>query len=90
MNEEDKDITRGELEGFVRSRVWQAIVAYSISRTRTLMENNNHIDPFKEPSTICRNQGMIAGIEELIDLPAIFAEEIEYNKKQEEMKEDAD
>ena len=82
------EFVKHEIEDFIKSRVWRHIVAIIVERTSSLMESNNQIDPFKDPSTICRNQGMIAGFGEVIDLPAVMAEQIEYEKniKEEEKK----
>lgn len=51
------------------------------------MEENNKLDPFTQPSQICKNQGIIAGMGEIIDLPAVMAEQIEFEKTIEEEKE---
>lgn len=75
------EFTRHEIEDFVRSRVWKYLVATILDRTSSLMEDNNKLDPFIQPSLICKNQGMIAGFGEVIDLPAVMVEQIEYNSK---------
>lgn len=82
------EFVRHEVEDFVNSRMWKYIVATVVDRTSGLMEDNNKLDPFTQPSQICRNQGMIAGFGEVIDLPAVMAEQIEYEKniKEEEKK----
>jgi len=86
---EKREFARHEIEDFVKSRMWRAIVATMVSRTSGLMEDNNRLDPFKEPSQICRNQGIIAGIGEIIDLPAVMLEQTEFDKaKEKEEKED--
>lgn len=84
------DIARHEVEALIASRAWRWIVATAIERTTTILEENNIIDPFKDPTAICRNQGKVSGIGEFIDLPTILLEQIEFDKKQEEMKENGD
>jgi hypothetical protein len=83
------ELARHEIEDLVRSRAWRLLVATAVEHTSALSEQNNQIDPFKEPTQLCRNQGEIAGVGFLIDLPAIWAEQLEYEKKVEkEEKED--
>lgn len=86
------EFARHEVEDFVNNRVWKYIVATMAERVSTLMEANNKIDPFTNPSAICRNQGAIEAFEEITDIPAIMAQTIEYenkiDKKEEEREED--
>ena len=83
------EIASHEVEEFVQGRVWKYILATILARVNTLMEENNQIDPFHNPSGIARNQGIITGMGEIVDLPAIIMEQIEYDKKvKKEEKED--
>lgn len=84
------EIERHEVEALVSSRAWRWIVATAVDRTSSLLEENNNIDPFKDPTALCRNQGKVSGIGEFIDLPTVLLEQIEFNKKQEEIKENGD
>ena len=74
-------LTRTDLEEFVKMKVWKYFISYMVDRTDKLMGENNHADPFKDPTAICRNQGLIAGLGEIIDLPAILAEQIDFDSK---------
>uniref|UniRef100_A0A6M3KSP9 Uncharacterized protein n=1 Tax=viral metagenome TaxID=1070528 RepID=A0A6M3KSP9_9ZZZZ len=82
------EFIRSEVEEFVNTRMWKYIVATIVERTSSLMEKNNQIDPFTDPTSICRNQGMIAGLGEIVDLPAVMVEQIEFEKTIKEEKED--
>ncbi len=87
----EEKFSRRELEEFVSHKVWKYIITTSIERTSQLSEDNNSINPFTEPSRIARNQGMLMGIGEIIDIPALLAEQIEFEsnkRKEEEMEED--
>jgi len=84
------ELARHEIEDFVKGRVWRAIVAIIVERTATLTEENNKIDPFKDPTAICRNQGMVAGMGEIVDLPAVLLEQVEFEKKMKEKEENRD
>jgi len=84
-----QEFTRSEVEDFVNTRMWKYIIATVVERTSSLMESNNQVDPFTDPTSICRNQGMIAGLGEIVDLPATLVEQIEFeskNKKEEREK----
>jgi len=84
-----QEFTRSEVEDFVNTRMWKYIIATIVERTSSLMESNNQVDPFTDPTSICRNQGMIAGLGEIVDLPATLVEQIEFeskNKKEEREK----
>ena len=80
-----------EIEEFVQHRVWRYLVQAAVSRVDEKMVANNSIDPFKDPTAICRNQGFIEGLGYIVDLPSILKEDTEYerNKKKEEEKKDA-
>lgn len=86
------ELARHEVEDFVNNRVWKIIVAQALERTSMLSEENNKIDPFANPTAICRNQGMIAGMEEVVDLPSVLLEQVEYEKglKEKEEKENGE
>lgn len=90
MPEARLEIARHEVEEFVQTRVWKAIVKMAIEQTGAASDANNGIDPFKDPTAICRNQGLIEGMGKIIDYPAVLLEQIEYEKRnKEEEKEDA-
>lgn len=90
MPEARLEIARHEVEEFVQTRVWKAIVKMAIEQTGAASDANNGIDPFKDPTAICRNQGLIEGMGKIIDYPAVLLEQIEYEKRnKEEDKEDA-
>ena len=62
----------------------------AIEQTGAASDANNGIDPFKDPTAICRNQGLIEGMGKIVDYPAVLLNEIEYEKRiKEEDKEDA-
>lgn len=82
------EFARHEVEDFVNNRVWKYIVATMAEKVSTRMENNNSIDPFKDPSAICRNQGAIEALEEITDIPSIMAQTIEFESKVKEKEEE--
>jgi len=81
MKEDINEFSMNELEEFIQHRVWKAIVKDSIDQMNAKMEENNDIDPFKDPTTICRNQGFMRGIGHIVDFPAILREQVEYERK---------
>jgi hypothetical protein len=78
------DLSITEIEHFVESRVWKMIVEQSLTMVSTAMEENNNTDPFKDPSKICRNQGIVEAAGRIVDYPAILKEQVEFEIKQEE------
>lgn len=88
MPEAKLEIARHEVEDFVQTRVWKAIVKMAIEQTGAASDANNGIDPFKDPTAICRNQGLIEGMGKIIDYPAVLLEQIQYEKKTTEKEEE--
>jgi len=75
------EFARHEIEEFTEGRIWKYIVATLVEKVDARMTENNQIDPFKDPTTICRNQGGIQALEEMVDIPAIMLQEAEYESK---------
>lgn len=86
--EKKEDLSQHEIESFVRSRVWRALVSLAVEQTGNRSEENNVLDPLIQPSRISKNQGFIEGIGWCIDQPAILLESVEYERKKEEMREE--
>jgi hypothetical protein len=83
---EEMQFTISDLKGFANLKVWKSIAESGMAKALMASEENDAIDPFREPTKIARNQGLIEGIKFLIDLPAVYLSEAEYNKKEEERK----
>lgn len=81
---EEITINKSDLESFVQNRVWKVLVQAIVDRTNDKMGENITIDPFKDPTTIARNQGYIDALSFVIDYPAVLMEQIEFEKKKEE------
>lgn len=82
MNEKET-LNKSDIENFVQNRVWKRLVQALIDRTNDKMEDNNIVDPFKEPTRIARNQGVVDGLSFVLDFPAILLEQIEYENREE-------
>jgi len=83
-----EELSISELENFVESRIWKAIVQFSIKVLDDKINMLITTDAFKEPALISKEQGFIEGIQQLIDYPAILKEQIEYEQQEEKWKED--
>ena len=90
MEDNIKDMSLSELESFVETRIWRLMIKAAVDAVSSKMEANNQIDPFKDPTTICRNQGYIEGLNFLIDYPAVLKEQVEYERKKDEKEEKKD
>lgn len=66
---------RSEVEHFVESPVWRYIVEEMMIVAQVATEENDDVDPYKEPAKIVRNQEKIRFAKMVIDLPRSIAEE---------------
>lgn len=82
--EEEIVLEVSEIESFVKTRVWKVMVTMMIERTNGKMEENNTIDPFKDPTALCRNQGYLEAMHDIVDYPAILKSTAIFNKREEE------
>lgn len=82
------EIERHELEDFVKSRVWRYMVATLIEKVGEADNMLRTADPLKDASNISQAQGAIRAYGEVADLPAVMAEELEYEKKKQQPEEE--
>lgn len=64
MSNQDMTAMLKELEG---TAFWTAILKYGQGRAEVARNGLYSLDPIKEPAQICRLQGMVSGIYDLID-----------------------
>lgn len=86
MSDKEFNFTIREIEEFAQSRLWRSIVAYAIEQVNNKMEENIAIDPFKDPTTICRNQGFVAGANCIVDYLSVIKQLVEFERKEENKK----
>lgn len=83
---EELGFSRSEIETLIKNRVWKKIVEDALSRALILSEDNDVIDPFAEPTKIAKNQGAIANLKWIVDLPMIYIAQVEDEIKEEKEK----
>lgn len=81
MSEGEIQVTASEVERFMQGSVWRAIVQAIATRSMDLTEENNEIDPVKEPTKIARNQGMVSALGFVVDLPQVLMETAEHDRE---------
>jgi hypothetical protein len=72
-----------EINDFVERRLWKQVAEDCLARALMLSEDNDMLDPIKDPTKIARNQGEIAALKWAVDLPRIIKEEVLTTKKEE-------
>jgi hypothetical protein len=88
----EKKFSSSVVREFAREPVWQAIVEDILSRITIMCEESDNTDPYKDPTTIARNQGGKNFGLWIVDLPKLMLEEAEaeeaLNKAKREEKEE--
>jgi hypothetical protein len=74
--EEIKDMSDSEMKslllGLRSSRVWIAILKYNFERLQMADHALHTLDPFKDPTSMARHQGIITGISDLPEMVSIL------------------
>lgn len=83
MSEEEMFRTLGNLE---ETPFWIAILKYNALRTLYSQSALNSGDPFKDPTSIARNQGVMLGISDLQNAIISIVMDKREAKKQSELK----
>lgn len=86
MSEDRLEISISELESFAENHIWKLLVKAAIDRTNEEVESILSKSAFSVPDEISRSQGIVAGMNFLIDYPAMLKEQLEYQKQEETWK----
>lgn len=79
---------KSDYESFVSNPIWKEIVATLVEVKSGILFDLADIDPFKDGTSIARQQGRIKMLEFVLALPADILREIEETKLKEEENKD--
>lgn len=85
-----EDDMRQRLKELVGSQYWPAILKYFDSRSSFVEGALRTIDPFKEPTQVARNQGLLMGLGDLEEAVSLLIEEDKQRKEDKKEKEVAE
>lgn len=86
MKEKDEaefNLSEGEIEGFVKNRVWKLIIEDVLGKALIESEECDILDPMTDGVKLARNQGSIRMAKWLAELPRLYAEQAKITKEEE-------
>lgn len=85
MIQEENEILNKEklLVDLSKTKTWEAIVWYLGERKKLAENSFRTLDPFKEPTQVARNQGILQGLDDLTQYVAMLNEKAKAEKEDE-------
>jgi hypothetical protein len=78
---------QSDIEHLIHSQVWKTIAEDAMEKALLASVDLENLDPLKDATQMSRHQGLIEALKWIVDLPRIYAEELELYQPTSEEKE---